>query len=85
MEVIELEDEPEEDKNPILSTIVKEVGSVKGKGKGKRVASNQVSSRSYTKASVQRIATPATTVVDNPTAILFALAPVLTLLLPIAE
>ena len=50
-EVIELDEEPEElEEEP--PTIVKEVGSAKGKGKGKRVASSQVSTRSYTKASV---------------------------------
>jgi hypothetical protein len=49
--VIELEEEPGEDENPAPPTIIKEVGSVKGKGKGKRVASSQVSTRSYTKAS----------------------------------
>jgi len=51
-EVIELEEEPKEDENPTSPPIVKEVGSAKGKGKGKRVASNQVSTHSYTKASV---------------------------------
>jgi hypothetical protein len=65
-EVIELEEEPEEDENPAPPTIVKEVRSAKGKGKGKRVASSQVSTRSYTKASVQRTAAPATTVVGSP-------------------
>jgi hypothetical protein len=65
-EVIELEEEPEEDEDPAPPTIVKEVGSAKGKGKGKRVASSQVSTRSYTKASVQRTAAPAATVVGNP-------------------
>ena len=49
--------------------IVKKIGSAKGKGKGKRVASSQVSTRSYTKASVQRTAAPATTVVGSPSAI----------------
>jgi hypothetical protein len=66
-EVIELEEEPEEDESPAPPTIIKEVGSGKGKGKGKRVASSQVSTRSYTKASVQRTAAPATTVVGSPT------------------
>ena len=67
-EVLELEEEPEEDHNP-PPAIVKEIGSAKGKGKGKRVASSQVSTRSYTKASVQRTAAPATTVVGSPSAI----------------
>ena len=65
-EVIELEEEPEEDENPAPPAIDKEVAPVKAKGKGKRVASSQVSTRSFTKASVQR--TPATTVVGSPTA-----------------
>ena len=71
-EVIELEEEPEEDNHPAPPIIVKEVGSAKGKGKGKRVASSQVSTRSYTKASVQR---PATTVVESPSATPSAVAP----------
>ena len=66
-EVIELEEEPEEDDNPPPPTIVKEVAWVKVKGKGKRVASNQVSTRSLSKASVQRTPAPATTVVGSPT------------------
>ena len=74
-EVIQLEEEPEEDHIPAPPTIVKEVGSAKGKGKGKRVASSQVSTRSYTKASVQRSAAPDTTVVGSPTATPSAIAP----------
>ena len=65
-EVIELEEEPEEDENPAPPTNDKDVAPVKAKGKGKRVASSQVSTRSFTKASVQRI--EATTVVGSPTA-----------------
>lgn len=74
-EVIELEEEPEEDPIPPPPPIVKEVGSAKGKGKGKRVASSQVSTRSYTKASVQRTAAPTTTVVGSPSATPSAIAP----------
>ena len=74
-EVIELEEEPEEDENPTPPTVVKEVGSVEGKGKGKRVALSQVSTRSFTKASVHPSATPATTVVESPTETPSALAP----------
>ena len=64
--VIELEEEPEEDENPAPPTNDKEAALVKAKGKGKRVASSQVSTRFFTKASVQR--TPATSVVRSPTA-----------------
>ena len=67
-EVLELEEEPEEDHNP-PPAIVKEIGSAKGKGKDKRMASSHVSTRSYTKASVQRTAAPTTTVVGSPLAI----------------
>ena len=67
-EVIELEEEPEEEDNLTPFTNVKEVGSGKRKGKGKRVASNQVSTRSYSKAFVQRTPTLHTIVVDCPTA-----------------
>jgi hypothetical protein len=74
-EVIELEEEPEEIDIPAPHAIVKEVGSAKGKGKGKKVASSQVSTRSYTKASVQRTAAPATTVVGSPSATPSAIAP----------
>ena len=74
-QVIELEEGPEEDENPAPPTVVKEVGSVKGKGKGKRVASSQVSTRSFTKASLNPSATPGTTVVGSPTATSSALAP----------
>ena len=62
-EVIELEEEPEED-NPTPPSHEKDVASVKGKGKGRKLvplASSQVSTRSFTKASVQRTAGPATT------------------------
>ena len=74
-EVIQLEEEPEEDENLAPPPILKEVGSAKGKGKGKKVASSQVSTRSYTKASVQRTAAPATTVVGSPSAAPSAVAP----------
>jgi hypothetical protein len=69
-EVIELEEEPEED-IPAPQSIEKDVAPFKGKGKGRKVvshASSQVSTRFYTKASVQRIVAPATTVVGSPTA-----------------
>ena len=65
-EVIRLEEEPKEDENPAPPTIVKEVGSVKGKGKGKRVASSQMSTRSFSKAPIQRAPVPTTTVVGSP-------------------
>jgi hypothetical protein len=74
-EVIELEEESEEDENLASPPIVKEVGSAKGKGKGKRVASSQVSTRSYTKASVQRTPVPVATVVGSPSATPSAIAP----------
>jgi hypothetical protein len=74
-EVIKLEEELEEDEKLAHPTIVKEVGSAKGKGKGKRVASSQVSTHSYTKAFVQRTAAPATTVVGSPSAIPSTIAP----------
>ena len=41
---------------------------MKGKDKGKRVASSQVSTRSFTKASIQRTPVLATTVVGSATA-----------------
>ena len=66
-EVIELEEEREEEDNLALPTNVKEFGSAKGKGKGKTVASTQVSTRSYSKASVLRTPTSATIVVDSRT------------------
>ena len=69
-EVIELIEEPEEDNQAPLS-IEKEMAQVKGKGKGRKVvvhACFQVSTRSFTKASVQRTTAPATTVVGSPTA-----------------
>ena len=78
-EVIELEEESEEDENQAPPTIVKEGGSAKGKRKGKKVASSQVSTRSYTKASVQRTAAPTTTVVGSPSATPSAIAPDLVL------
>jgi hypothetical protein len=74
-EAIELEEEPEEEEKPAPPPIVKEVGSSKGKGKGKRVASSQVSTRSYTKASVQRSPVPVATVVGSPSATPSAVAP----------
>ena len=58
--VIELEEEPYEEVNPIPPTIVKETRLVKHIGKGKKMVFSQVSTRSYTKASIQRIATLAT-------------------------
>src|ERR1700737_1560886 len=64
-EVIEVEEEPDEDENPPPPAIDKDVAPVKAKGKGKRVSSSQVSTRSFSKASIQR--TPATTVVGSPT------------------
>ena len=72
LEVIKLEEEPEEYENPAPPTNHKEIAPVKAKGKGKRVASSQVSTRSFTKASVQRTAAPATTVVGSPTTTLSA-------------
>ena len=74
-EVIELDEEPEEDKNLAPPPILKEVGSAKGKGKYKKVASSQVSTRSYTIAYVQRTAAPATNVVESPSATPSAIAP----------
>ena len=85
-EVIELEEEPEED-NPAPPSHEKDVASVKGKGKGRKLvplASSKVSTRSFTKASVQRTAGPATTVVGSPSATPSAPSPVLLLLLLIA-
>ena len=67
-EVIQLEEEPEEE-NPPPQSIQKEVTPAKGKGKGRKLvphASSQVSTRSYTKASVQRVEAPSTTVVESP-------------------
>ena len=69
-EVIELEEEPEKYENLAPPTNDKEVGPVKAKGKGKKVASSQVSTRSFTKASVERA--QATTVVGSPTTIFCA-------------
>ena len=66
-EVNEHEEEPVENKNPGAPTIMKDVALVKDKGKGKRMAS-LVSTRSFTKASVQRTAAQATTIVGSPTA-----------------
>jgi hypothetical protein len=68
--VIELEEEPEEE-IPAPPTIEKEVAPVKGKGKGRKLvtlASSQVSTRSYTKVSVQRNVAPSNTVVGSPSA-----------------
>ena len=75
-EVIELEEEPQEHEIPPPPTIVKEVGSSKGKGRklGPH-ASSQVSTRTYTKASVQRTVAPSTTVVGSPSATPSAPAP----------
>ena len=67
-EAIELEEEPDAD-IPAPPSTDKDVAPAKGKGKGKKVlahASSQVSTRSYTKASVQRTVAPATTVVGSP-------------------
>ena len=72
LEVIELEEEPEEYENPAPPTNDKDVALVKAKGNGKRVASSQVSTSSFTKASVQR--TSATTIVGSPTATSFVLS-----------
>ena len=75
-EVLELEEEPEEQEIPPPPTIVKEFGSAKGKGRKLAPhSSSQVSTRSYTKASVQRTVPPATTVVGSPTATPSAPAP----------
>ena len=65
-----MEEEPEED-NPAPPSVEKEIVPVKGNGRGKKVlahASSQVSTRFYTKTSVQRHVAPATTVVGSPTA-----------------
>ena len=73
-EVIELEEEPEED-NPAHASNDKEVASVKGKDKGRNVVARvffQVSTRSFTKASVQRNVPTATNVVGSPTTIHYA-------------
>ena len=67
--IIELEEEPVEDENPSPPTNEKDITPVKGKGKSKRVASSQVSTRFFTKASVQQNLAPATNVVGSPTAI----------------
>ena len=74
-EVIELEEESEEDDNPAPPTHEKKVAFVKGKGKGKRVASSQVSMCSFSKASIQCTPTPAPTLVGGPTATLSAPLP----------
>ena len=76
-EVIEFEEEPEEE-IPAPKPILKDVVPVKSKGKGRRLnpkSSSQVSTRSYTKASVQPSAAPATTVVGSPSATPSAPAP----------
>ena len=70
LEVIELEEEPEEHM-PAPQSIEKDVAPVKDKDKGRKLvplASSQVSTRSFTKASVQRNVAPATTVVGSPSA-----------------
>ena len=67
-EVIELEEEPKKE-NPAFQSIEKDVAPGKGKGKGRKLvphASSQVSTRSYTKASVRRVVAPSTTVVGSP-------------------
>ena len=72
--MIELEEEPEED-NLAPPSNEKDVASVKRKGKGRKFvpfASSQVSTHSFTKASVQRTINPATTVAGSPTASPFA-------------
>jgi hypothetical protein len=51
-EVIELEEDSEED-NPAPLSNDKDVASIKGKSKDKKVASSQVSTHSFTKTSVQ--------------------------------
>ena len=84
LEVIELDEEPEEDENPAPPIIVKEVASINGKGKGKRVASSQISTRVFTKTSIQRTAALAITVVGSPTATPFALPYTIFLLFLIA-
>jgi hypothetical protein len=64
-EVIELEEKAEEN-NQAPPSNEKEVAQVKGKGKGRKVvghASSQVSTCSFTKASVQRTTARATTMV----------------------
>jgi len=68
--VIELEGKPEED-NSAPPSKKKDIVPVKGKGRGKQIlahASSPVSICSYTKASVQRTTTPATTVIGSSTA-----------------
>jgi hypothetical protein len=83
--VIELEKKSEEN-NPALQSIEKEVAPVKGKSKGKKVvrhAFSQDCTRSYTKASIQRIVAPSTTVVGSPTATPSTRPPILLLLVPI--
>ena len=85
-EVVELKEELKED-NSAPQSIEKDVAPVKGKAKGRKVvphASSQVSTRSYTKASVQHIVAPATTVVGSPPPLLLPLPPILLLLVSIA-
>ena len=70
-EVIELKEELEEE-NFAPQSIEKDVAPAKGNGKGKKLvlhASSQISTRSYTKASIQRVVAPSTTVVGSPNAI----------------
>ena len=76
-EVIEFEEEPEEE-IPAPKPIHKDVAPVKSKSKARKLnpkSSSQVSTRSYTKASVQRTVAPATTVVGSPSATPSAPAP----------
>ena len=75
--MIEFEEEPEEDTSTPLS-IEKDVAPVKHKGKGRKFVPHvfsQVSTCSYTKASVQHNVAPVTTVVGSPTATTSTLAP----------
>jgi hypothetical protein len=68
-EVIELKKELEE--NPAPPSNEKDVAPMKGKSRGMKLlahASSQVSTHSCTKAFVQRIASPATTVFGSPIA-----------------
>lgn len=68
--MIELEEKPEEDDDPTPPTNEKKVLPLNDNGKANKVvtyASIQVSTRSFTKASIQRSAAPATTVVGSLT------------------
>jgi hypothetical protein len=69
-EVLELEEEPEEEM-AIPQSIEKDLAPVKGKGKGRKLVphgSSQVSTRSFSKASIQRRVAPTATVVGSPSA-----------------